>query len=179
MEMEDQPDATLLDYVDFWISSGHTLKELADLVTKDTRPYDLQPEEVWTISGEMIRRYLGQQFGFDAVDERLTHARTRASYSMVDEAQSIADTVDGVAGEVAKARLRVSTRHWTAERFNPSAFGQKNGVSVNVSIGSLHLDALRSRAAKVTSALHGVATVLGGEGADSTQHVAIASVSAE
>ena len=44
------------------------------------------------------------------------------------------------------------TRQWMAERYNPSKYGQSKGVSVSVTVGSLHLDALRHISTLVTPA---------------------------
>jgi hypothetical protein len=71
----------------------------------------------------------------------LTHARARAADHLVSETIEIADETD--ISEVNKARLRVQTRQWVAERWNPAAYAQNKMPSVTVNLANLRLDALR------------------------------------
>lgn len=71
----------------------------------------------------------------------LTHARARAADHLVSETIQIADETD--ISEVNKARLRVQTRQWVAERWNPAAYAQNKTPSVTVNLANLRLDALR------------------------------------
>jgi len=71
----------------------------------------------------------------------LTHARARAADHLVSETIEIAD--ESSIEEVQKARLRVQTRQWVAERWNPAAYAQNKMPSVTVNLANLRLDALR------------------------------------
>ena len=57
------------------------------------------------------------------------------------ETIEIADETD--IEEVNKARLRVQTRQWVAERWNPQAYAQSKQPSVQVNLSGMRLDALR------------------------------------
>jgi hypothetical protein len=146
-EFDDQPDADALDYVTYRIAAGDTLKDIADSVARATKPQDATD---WSVSGEMVRRYLESLHGADTTETRLSQARARSSYSLSDEAKSIADDVNEDPAAVAKARLRVQQRQWSAERFNAAAFGSKSTQNVSISVTALHLDALRAVPKEVT-----------------------------
>jgi hypothetical protein len=156
-ECDDIDDATPLDYVERWISNGSTLKDLGNHIAKVTKPEDLEDSDPsWSISGDMIRRYLESLHGEAECEQRLSRARARSSYSMADDALAIAD--EAKPEDAVVARLRVQSRQWTAERFNPGAFGQSKGVNVSISVGGLHLQALQALPKTVTgstqSSLH-------------------------
>jgi len=51
--------------------------------------------------------------------------------------------VDTDIEEVNKARLRVQTRQWVAERWNPASYAQNKMPSVQVNLSGMRLDALR------------------------------------
>jgi hypothetical protein len=73
-------------------------------------------------------------------------ARKVGAHAMVEEAQAIAD---GASNEdVALARERVKVRLWQAERANREDFGQQKDTNVNITVGDLHLEALRSMPAE-------------------------------
>ncbi len=137
-----------LEYVMRWIEEGKTLNELSRLISDDARE---------DISGIYITRYLTSAYPEYAV--KMAEARALGAFAMVDEARDIVDALDE--GEVdrndiAVARARSDVRLWTAERFNRKDLGnQKEGVNVNITINSLHLDALRARAitANMTAAI--------------------------
>lgn len=71
----------------------------------------------------------------------LTRVRARAADNLVGEMIDIADETDYQ--EVQKAKLRVQTRQWVAERWNPAAYAQNKMPSVTVNLANLRLDALR------------------------------------
>lgn len=78
--------------------------------------------------------------------ELASRARARAAHVLVDEALQIADEADEenpVA--IQKAKLRTQVRQWTAERWNKKDYGAAK-AEVNISLTSLHFDALRRRA---------------------------------
>lgn len=69
-------------------------------------------------------------------------ARAKAAHVLVDEALEIADSADPE--EIQKAKLRVQTRQWTAERWNRKDYGQAK-AEVAISISGLHIEALKRR----------------------------------
>lgn len=76
------------------------------------------------------------------VKERLVQARKSRADKWGEEAIEIADTVDADPNQINKARLRIDSRKWLAAVDDPDRFGSKQ-AQVNISIGGLHLDALR------------------------------------
>ena len=71
----------------------------------------------------------------------LSRVRAKAADNLVSEIIEISDETD--IAEVNKARLRVQTRQWVAERWNPAAYAQNKMPSVTVNLANLRLDALR------------------------------------
>lgn len=60
---------------------------------------------------------------------------------MAETTLELADT--GSVADVPKTKLRIEARRWLAGKLNPAEFGDTKGPQVQVSIGELHLDALR------------------------------------
>ena len=76
--------------------------------------------------------------------EAVLRARKLKAEKLAEEALDIADQADETSiGGVNKARLQVETRKWMASKLNPDDFGDKSGPQVNISIGDLHLQALK------------------------------------
>lgn len=99
------------------------------------------------------------------VKERLVQARKSRADKWAEEAVELADTVDADPNQINKARLRIDTRKWLAGVDDPDRFGTKQ-AQVNISIGGLHLDALR----KVQSELAKPAgQIIEGEAKDVTE----------
>ena len=71
----------------------------------------------------------------------LSRVRAKAADNLVSEIIESSDETD--ISEVNKARLRVQTRQWVAERWNPAAYAQNKMPSVTVNLANLRLDALR------------------------------------
>ena len=71
----------------------------------------------------------------------LSRTRARAADAYVSETIEIADETS--IEEVQKARVRIQTRQWVAERWNPAAYAQNKMPSVTVNLANLRLDALR------------------------------------
>jgi hypothetical protein len=74
--------------------------------------------------------------------DRLAEARLGRAEKYADEALEIADSVPEESNAINKAKIRIDARKWLAGVDNPEKYGQKP-AQVNVSIGGLHLDALR------------------------------------
>lgn len=152
-EPEDgDPAYSRLDYVCCWLAEGKTVKALAQDLT-DTLHFD-----VWA---ETLLRHLRRDYGDQKTDDALDVARARASHSLAEDALDLVDKADrDSSSAVSKAAAQARSRQWMAERYNPSRFGQSKGVNVSISVGTLHLDALRAVPNAVTgSALHAIATV--------------------
>jgi hypothetical protein len=73
--------------------------------------------------------------------ELVSRARVRAADLMVSDALDIADSAS--IEEVNLAKLRIQTRHWTAERWNAPAYAQQKGQQVSINIQGMRMDALR------------------------------------
>jgi hypothetical protein len=76
--------------------------------------------------------------------EAVLRARKLKAEKLAEEALDIADQADETSvGGVNKARLQVETRKWMASKLDPADYGDKSGPQVNISIGDLHLQALK------------------------------------
>lgn len=76
------------------------------------------------------------------VKDALIKARRSRAEKWAEEALRIADEVDADPNQINKAKVRIDARKWLAGVDDPERFGQKQ-QQVNISIGGLHLDALR------------------------------------
>jgi hypothetical protein len=76
------------------------------------------------------------------VKDRLVQARKSRADRWAEEALEIADGVEEDPNKINKAKLRIDTRKWLAGVDDPDRFGTKQ-TQVNISLGGLHLDALR------------------------------------
>ena len=99
------------------------------------------------------------------VKERLVQARKSRADMWAEEAISIADGVDPDPNQINKARLRIDSRKWLAGVDDPDRFGTKQ-AQVNISIGGLHLDALRKVQAELAKP---AGHVIDGEARDVTE----------
>lgn len=82
--------------------------------------------------------------------EKWHEAMRLSAEAKAEEGEDILDAVAGKVGltqaDVSAAVARAKYKQWLAERRDPDTFGGKQDqVQVNVSIGALHLDALRRR----------------------------------
>lgn len=69
----------------------------------------------------------------------------RASHLMVEESLQIVDAEALTSVDVSRAASRAKSRQWIAGKYNRAAYGESREPTVSISIGSLHLDALRAR----------------------------------
>jgi hypothetical protein len=113
-------DVVLLDR----IAGGETITSIAKELGI-SRPF---------LSGHLNRTPQGKA----ALKEAIA---TRAD-AHADKALDLADNVPASPNEIAKVREQIATRKWLAGVENPEKYGAK-AASVNISIGGLHLDALR------------------------------------
>lgn len=138
---------TQLDYICARIESGTSTTKLAG---------ELSAVLNFDVSYERLMAYLREEYGREHAESELRSARSRASHSLAEEALDLVDApaTDSVA--VQRARNRAHSRYWLAERYNPERFGQSKQTNVSISLGVLHLDALRAHSQVVTGALqHG------------------------
>jgi hypothetical protein len=141
-EGEDEPH-TVLDYIAAKVEDGVTLKSQA---------FELGQSLGFEVGRERISAYLRSTFGAEAVTAKLADARSHASHQMAEHAIELVDAPAEDSVEVARAASRARVRQWTAERYNARELGGQKGVSVSVTVGSLHLDALRHLSTIVTPA---------------------------
>jgi hypothetical protein len=99
------------------------------------------------------------------VKDRLTQARKSRADRWAEEALEIADGVEEDPNKINKAKLRIDTRKWLAGVDDPDRFGTKQ-TQVNISLGGLHLDALRKVQADLARP---VGTTIEGEAKDVTE----------
>lgn len=86
--------------------------------------------------------------------QKLIDARRARADVYAEQALTIADAVPEDPNAINKAKVKIEVRKWLAGVDNPEQYGQKP-AQVNISIGGLHLDALRrvqADAAKTISA---------------------------
>lgn len=131
---------TMLDYVADRIESGETIKELA---------LDLTDTLGDVVTYARIMAVLRAEHGDDAVEARLDASRKRASHCLAEDALAIVDQEVDSNVDVARAASRARTRQWLAEKWNRQQYGQDKGVSLHITTGSLHLDALRAAPASL------------------------------
>ncbi len=71
-------------------------------------------------------------------------ARKLKAEKLAEEALDIADQADETSNSgVNKARLQVDTRKWMASKLDPENYGDTAKTQVNISLGDLHLQALK------------------------------------
>ena len=76
---------------------------------------------------------------------KLDEARKMRAEILAEGAVEIADEVEPRRGAVSKAKLQIDARKWMAARLDPDRFSSNtNGPAVQVTIGELHLAALKS-----------------------------------
>jgi len=91
------------------------------------------------ISRHLLGRCLNNSPG---IRDRLLVARRGRAEKWAEETLDIADNVAEDPNAINKAKIRIDARRWLAGVDDPDRFGVKT-AQVNISIGGLHLDALR------------------------------------
>lgn len=138
----DEP--TPLDYVEHWLSNGESFIALAAALQTDSAKESRGAFEP-VLQGGAIGRMLRKQFGEAATDQVVVRARARGAMAQVEQTHVIADEVVLSTEDAARARNRIGTRQWAAERLDRSLAVNKGGVNVQINMGVAHLDALRRR----------------------------------
>lgn len=125
---------THLDYACEWLANGGTMVELAA---------EMSITLGFHVFGGQIRTYLGEVWPSEC-ESALSRARARGAHALAENALELVDAPAGDQTEVSRAASRARVRHWTAERWNRGEFAGQQAASVSISIGTLHLDALRA-----------------------------------
>lgn len=101
--------------------------------------------DTFGVSQDTLERWIKR--GGEERRERLADARTRAAEVVFEEAGEIADGLIAPesSAHVSAAKLRMEHRYKRAAFLDPERFGERTGVTINnnLSLGALHLDALR------------------------------------
>lgn len=176
--------ASIWEYAVLWISSGRTLRNLADALGSPTLDHEgnilLEAEVPDGVSRETVRRIVhdsgltslaGDPAGPEAaVEQALARAREIGASGVAEEAGSILDNVREDRDALTKAKGQADFRVWLAGVWNRREYGKQAQLSVTHDVGALHLTAMRERAkARAASARDSLG---GGEHAgltDSTQ----------
>lgn len=146
--LEDLDDAGAhLEYVADWVKSGRTIVELANSISDslhltETVGNELRNHTVYGINARMVSKYLVTTWP-ETATAAMAGARQEGAHGLVAEAMSIADEVSADREEIAKAKLRVDTRLWAAERWNRDELGKAPETVLNVNLNTLHLEAMR------------------------------------
>jgi len=149
VEHFEEPDASVLEYIGSWVASGKTKKALCE---------ELSLALGWEPSNPALNLALETECGADTLDARLSLARKRSAQDLVDATVSLADSAPLSPQDAQKVRNQIAARQWLAERRDRATFGTDKGASVHVTIGALHLDALRQPAPQLPSVIATVIT---------------------
>lgn len=115
-----------IEFVSAHIAQGMTIGRLAEFI-ECSRP--------------MLSFWINQT---EERKEAVLRAKKFKAEKLAEEALEIADQADEASnGGVNKARLQVDVRKWMAAKLDPDEYGDKQGPQVNISIGDLHLQALK------------------------------------
>jgi hypothetical protein len=145
----DEP--TALDYAVHWHEGGGTMIGLALKLQNESAAGKLGAYDPILDAGGLARM-LRRRFDSATVDEVLGRARARGSIAQVEQTHVIADEAVTSSEDAARARNRIGTRQWAAERLDRGTFGQQRGpsVAVQINMGQAHIDALRRRVVPTT-----------------------------
>ena len=111
------------EYLFEQIASGNTLTALA-------KEYDCSRQYLST-SLKTIPEY----------GQALSKARQEAADALVEQGLTMVDDLDG--GSIAATREKVQWRKFMAGSYNQERYGNRPQTNVNISLGDMHLDALR------------------------------------
>jgi hypothetical protein len=130
-----------LDYVLHWLRDGGTILSLAAR---------LQNEMGESVSRSFLSGSV-HRLSRDAKDQ-IEAARRDGAHALIEQTITIADQTPPTANDAHKAKLAIGVRQWMAERYNREDFGNAR-PDVVISLGTLHLDALRQRAISAKATL--------------------------
>lgn len=84
---------------------------------------------------------------------KLAAARKAGAPSMVEHAAELLEEVDTDRDAIAKAKAIAEQRNWMASKYDRQTFGNDAAqVNVQLSLGDMHLDALRQRVVPIVRA---------------------------
>lgn len=125
-----------LDWVEKYIEGGGTYTKLGREI-KTAQGLDSSEEVIRAV----VRRVC-ENLGPDA-PLRLQGARVHAGNAFAEDTDDIADSA--TEADVRVSTLRIEQKKWRAGTLNP-ALRPNQGVSISISLGAQHIDALRHRA---------------------------------
>lgn len=126
-------DGDVLDYAADWVGNGQTLVSLAEDISKSTKQQ---------ISRPMLSKYLNGVK--DTATDTLSRAREDGAEAIVEKLRAVVESTPATRDDIARTKLQMDMDLWLAERWNKRAFGQAKGAQVNITVGNLVLEALRS-----------------------------------
>jgi len=103
-------------------------------------------ETIAGISAEfgVSRNFMSQTMNKDPDIKKLLDAARRAhGDALIDEARHLADSCEPDPNSISKMREQVSLRKWIASATNPDNWAAKQQPLVNISLGDMHLSALK------------------------------------
>jgi len=128
-------DASALDWVTGKIASGVTVTTLTKILAAEFREESCSRGWVSTALNRLT----------DDAKARIEQARKQAAGVLIDEALSIVDEVARSTADVQRNRLRADARMRIAGWWDKEQYGDSKGVTVNLDLPALHLEALRIR----------------------------------
>lgn len=119
------------------IADGETMKQIADTFG-------------------VSRSFLSWKInGMDGMKERILQARRGRAEKLAEETLTLADNVGTTnPTEIKKVAEQIKVRQWLAGVDDPDRFGAKQ-AQVNITVGGLHLDALRKVQAEPAQVIEG------------------------
>jgi hypothetical protein len=125
---DDGREPTPLEYACGYIASGGTLLKLAEELGVSRNLLDDTLRNLDPSAGD-----------------KLAHARKLSADAHAELGMSLIDNALEEKGALWKAEKQAAHRKWLASKMNREVYGEeKQGVQVAISLGSLHLDALRA-----------------------------------
>jgi hypothetical protein len=150
-----------LEYVVDWVKGGKTLVELAsDLSVSLHMRIVIDGSIFEDITARMVTKHLNTKYP-ETAGALLAAARREGAHGMVAQAMQIADEVPADREQIAKAKLRVDTRLWAAERWNRDELGKAPEVALQLNINALHLDAMRVQRIPAKESAESAASIAG------------------
>jgi len=131
------------DWVFSFVEEGHPMKTVAELTGCSSRGL----------------LYSWIKHGGDERKNRLRAARKVSAHSLAEDAGEVLEELAKktllTSADVSLGSSRARYKQWLAGMRNRDEYGDKSGVEVNISVGELHLDALRRNSAELTSLVPG------------------------
>ena len=136
---------TPIEWVVSQVASGVTVTQMAKEVAAIELPGH-PPESFSRNWFSTVANRLQVREREASAKEQIAAARREAAYVLLDDALKISDEPAEDSASVQRNRLRSDVRLRTAALWNRAELGDRTGVTVNLDLGALHLDALRRRA---------------------------------